>query len=137
MMIFINKMIPEKFKVTDINNFKGLNEVLYEQSASESILPSQILKKNNFFIDYIENIDMDLSASPISTNKEELKRYKGKKKGVEYRDNSITESSQYSYRLLGRNIEFKNKKYEKAIICSPTSMHIDQAVCVMHLLQLV
>jgi hypothetical protein len=111
--VFINQMIPEKFKINDMDKFEGLNEVIYERFTSDIILPSIVLKKNNFFDDFIENIDMDLSASPISTNEKELKRYKGKQKDVRYSDNSITESSQYSYRLLGRNIELNKKNNKK------------------------
>jgi hypothetical protein len=100
---FIDQIIPEKFRNTTLINFDGLDEAYYEHQANEILTPSIVLKKNFFFANFIEN--MDMSASSVSNNETDINRYTPKENNVSYTDKSLTEDSQYSYRMLGRNIE--------------------------------
>jgi hypothetical protein len=55
MDIFFKEIIPEKYKVKNIENYKGLDQELYNKSEEEIITPLKIIKKNLFFKDFIMN----------------------------------------------------------------------------------
>lgn len=52
---FFKEIIPEKYKVKNIENYKGLNQELFNKSEEEIITPLKIIKKNLFFKDFIMN----------------------------------------------------------------------------------
>ena len=71
----IDDIIPEKIRSqTEEIEFNGLDETLFDAIASTILTPLMILKKNNFFSEFIkESIkDMDISASPYSNSSEDV-----------------------------------------------------------------
>jgi hypothetical protein len=111
---FIKEIIPDKFFIEEEIDFKGLDESYYEQQVASIIMPSTLIKKNNFFSGFItDKINMaDMSASPIENKQERIN--KKKEKTIEYSYSSPTENSQYSFRMLGRDIKkTKNSKHKK------------------------
>jgi hypothetical protein len=99
---FIDEIIPEIFRYKNKNEFNGLDELLYEKETSIILNSSLILKKNNFFTEFIKE-NMDSSISPMSNNIKNINQYNIKENGINY---SIS-ASEYSNtpRMLGK----KNK----------------------------
>lgn len=48
-------IIPDKYRIDNLENYRGLNQELYNKSEEEVITPLKILKKNLFFKDFIMN----------------------------------------------------------------------------------
>lgn len=49
----MNDLLPVKYLVTDPNNFEGLDESKFDMSSNTMVVPLMILKKNNFFNEFI------------------------------------------------------------------------------------
>lgn len=65
---FIKRIVPDSVMVKDSDLFDGLDESIieYNNFASHDTLPSMILRKNNFFDDFIIKEDnMNMSARPL------------------------------------------------------------------------
>jgi len=109
---FINEMVPEKFRIEPDEKFKGLNENMFDNLSSYIIVPSVTLKKNKFFSEFIEG--MDLSASPVQNNKLDLNELNYKESGIDYlkNKNSISESSNDEYSKLNKT-KISNRKKSK------------------------
>jgi hypothetical protein len=52
---FFNEIVPVKYRINNIKNFKGLNIEEYNKSSEEIITPIKIIKKNIFFGNFIMN----------------------------------------------------------------------------------
>ena len=52
---FFKEIIPDKYIIKNIENYKGLDQELYNKSEEEIITPLKILKKKLFFRDFIMN----------------------------------------------------------------------------------
>ncbi len=105
---FIESIIPIKYRNYDNNNFQ-LDEKVFNSDESQIIIPSDILKKNIFFSDFI----MDITVTPISSLSENsLDKYSKKDKKINYdiEINSLTETSNNNSRMIAKNIKYKNKK---------------------------
>ncbi len=108
---FIESIIPEKYRNFNDNNFK-LDEKVFNSDETHFIIPSDILKKNIFFSDFILN-KMDITVTPISSLSENsLDKYSKKDKKINYdiEINSLTETSNNNSRMIAKNIKYKNKK---------------------------
>jgi len=107
---FINEMVPEKFRIEPDEKFKGLNENMFDNLSNYIIVPSVTLKKNKFFSEFIEG--MDLSASPVQNNKLDLNELNYKESGIDYlkNKNSISESSNDEYSKLNKTKILDRKK---------------------------
>jgi hypothetical protein len=70
---FINDMVPTQYR-SESDKFKGLDEAKFDNKSSFMITPIMVLKKNNFFTNFI---NMDLTVSPIDNNKvkKRIKKY--------------------------------------------------------------
>ncbi len=106
---FIYEIIPENIRANDKNTFDGLDEFMFEFMPLNYILPSNILKKNNFFTHFIIK-NMDLSTSPMSDEIVNLSRLNNRESIIDYSFNSPTDVSDEP-RMLGRNINYKKKTY--------------------------
>ena len=102
---FINDIIPEKLKINLRNDFTGLNESLFSLIPVQYLFPSNILKKNNFFSEFI--INMDITVSPINNDRIKISRLREKDKLVDYSFSSPTEISD-APRMVARKINYKN-----------------------------
>ena len=80
---FIDEIIPEIFRYKNKNSFTGLDEVLYEKEISIILNSSLILKKNNFFTEFIKE-NMDMSISPMSDSIKNINQYNIKENGINY-----------------------------------------------------
>jgi hypothetical protein len=52
---FFTEILPDKYKIITTENYKGLNQELFNISSDEIITPLKIIKKNIFFKDFIMN----------------------------------------------------------------------------------
>lgn len=114
---FLFEMVPENLRVSK-QDFNGLNETLFEQISSTILTPVIILRKNNFFSEFIKESrnNMDLSASPLENNSDYINKFANKESGVDYNEVSITDSSSDAPRLLAKNINYSgviNKSKKK------------------------
>ena len=103
---FIDEIVPSKYLPIIDQPFDGLNEKEFDATTSQIILPSTILRKNNFFKEFITN-DMDLSVSPIQNERIKIRELGKKEKDIDYI--SPTENSVDELRMLGKKVS-KNKK---------------------------
>jgi len=112
---FLLDMVPENLRIPNENEFAGLDERLFDAIATTVETPAIILRKNNFFSEFIkESIDnMDLSASPINNNSENINKFTYKESGIEYNEISLTDNSSDEPRLLARNINFNKNNQSK------------------------
>ena len=108
---FINDIIPEKLRTNERKDFSGLNESLFSLIPVHYLFPSNILKKNNFFSEFI--INMDISASPIRDENIQLSRLSEKDKIIDYSFSSPTDISDEP-RMLGREINYKKNTYNNS-----------------------
>lgn len=101
LMSFFQTIIPEKFQKPGVT----INNDLIE-SISEIQIPHIVLKKNNFFSQFINNT-MELSSESEYVSPVKSRVIKKKKPGVEYfapssEESSLTESSDATGRSLGK-----------------------------------
>jgi hypothetical protein len=80
---FIDEIIPEIFHYKNKSSFTGLDENLYEKESSIILNSSLILKKNNFFTEFIKE-NMDMSISPMSDSIKNINQYNIKENGINY-----------------------------------------------------
>jgi hypothetical protein len=75
-----DEILPLELRTHNENEFKGLNEKVYSAITKIVQTPLMILKKNNFFTEFIkESINsMDLSVSPMENKIENIEQYKNK-----------------------------------------------------------
>lgn len=104
---FIKEIIPDIIRYKDNNNFKGMDETYYEKEISTILNPSLILKKNNFFTEFIKE-NMDMSNSPVSNNARSIRKYNKKEDGIDYSISASEQSSQP--RMLAKKKSGKGKK---------------------------
>lgn len=52
-MVFIEDMIPAKFRTEPGNTFNGLDEIYFDSVSSNIILPALVLKKNKFLNEFL------------------------------------------------------------------------------------
>ncbi len=52
---FFNEIIPEKYRIDNFNNFKGLDQDKYNKNQEDNINSSSIIKKNIIFQEFIMN----------------------------------------------------------------------------------
>jgi hypothetical protein len=76
--LFFDEMILAKFLPDPSVVFTGLNERKFDVGSSQIIVPAVILKKNNFFSEFIIN-EMDLTNSPIQNERIKIKIWVKKK----------------------------------------------------------
>lgn len=63
---FFMEIIPEKYKINTLENYKGLNQELFNKSEEDIITPLKIIKKNIFFKNFImENIRENIESLNI------------------------------------------------------------------------
>ena len=91
---FFDDIIPEKFTQNQNQEFKELDEDLYERSATEILTPFNIIKKNIFFANFI---NMDLSPSPINEEKIKVSQLKKKENGVVYKKKKNFMECRYAF----------------------------------------
>lgn len=107
---FINDMVPKQYR-SESKNFKGLDEAKFDSKSSFMLTAVMILKKNNFFHDFI---DMDLTVSPVDNNrvnKKELKNIEGNIESIGSPiSGSPTEAESDDHRLLAKNVNSKDRK---------------------------
>jgi hypothetical protein len=109
---FIDTIIPSQFKIEIFDSkikFQGLNEILFDSTITEIITPLNILIKNKFFSNFIDN-NMNFELSPIKRNKELSRNLTDKISGINYLSNdySITDNNSDTQRLLGKIYKNKN-----------------------------
>ena len=111
---FLADIVPENFRVKREEEFNGLNEAVFDALSTTVKTPIIILTKNNFFSEFIKesiNSRMDLSASPVNNNSQNVDRFLEKGNDIRYSDVSLTDISSDEPRLLARNINYdKNKR---------------------------
>lgn len=54
---FVQQIIPEQFRYPDKSQFIGLDESYFDSTASVIMSPSLVIRKNNFFSEFIRNMD--------------------------------------------------------------------------------
>jgi hypothetical protein len=122
---FIDEIIPEIFRYKNKSDFRGLDETLYEKEISVILNSSLILKKNNFFTEFIKE-NMDMSISPMSDNIKNINQYNIKENGINYsvsasdhsdaprmlakKNNSISGSRKIKARKLSKKSSKSNKR---------------------------
>ena len=95
---FYEEIIPKEFRYNK-DNFNGLDENTFEEYVTNIITPSIIMRKNNFFTEFIQTKKMygEVEGNPL----------KGSGKHI----NIKTETeSEFSYKMLGKKINYKEKK---------------------------
>lgn len=109
------EIVPEKFRYENENDFVGLDENLFDSMATMITTPGLILRKNNFFSEFIvESLDkMDLSASPLQDNSEDINKLNRMQKNINYDNKSPTETSTDAPRMLGRKSNSNNSGLKK------------------------
>ena len=107
---FINDIVPEKFLPKLGEKFEGLNETEFDLLSSQIIVPAVILKKNNFFKQFIiEEDKMDLSVSPVQNERIKMSNLNGIESDIDY----LTPTDDYNGpQMLARKIK-SNKKNSK------------------------
>jgi len=103
---FINEMIPNIFLPEINKKFEGLNEEQFNKMSSKILIPSNVLKKNNFFSEFIV---MNVSSSNVLNKNIQIDELNYKEDGVNYL--SPTDDSSEKPRLLARN--FPKQYYNK------------------------
>lgn len=98
---FVEEIIPEKFKYKNSTNFTGLDEAYFDSVSGNILTPAMILKKNNFFAEFINHNKMDMSVSPMANDEEKI--------------SSMTETSSNAPRMLGKKINYKKNITETNI----------------------
>ena len=95
---FFNEIIPEKYRINTLENYKGMNQDLFNKSSDEIISPLKIINKNIFFKNFImENI------------KENIELLNVKESGIKYIESNFLNKFQnkisnqyYSNMLSGK-----------------------------------
>jgi hypothetical protein len=110
---FINEIVPNKLTIKDDKSFVIIEESYdHINMPTNRTIPAMILKKNNFFSDFIisNKKKMNMSASPI----DEPNIINNNNTGSDFSESdykrSITESESDNPRLLGKKINIQNKK---------------------------
>lgn len=103
----VDDIIPARFQPHDQQHFVGLNEMDFDANSSQIIVPSGLLRKNNFFSEFINGNNMDLSASPMENQRMKSEKIGKKESGINYL--SPTDDISDEYRMLGKNISNKKK----------------------------
>jgi hypothetical protein len=85
---FYEEIIPKEFRYNK-DNFNGLDENTYEEYVTNIITPSIIMRKNNFFSEFIQTKKMD---------------------GGKHIENKTETESEFLYKMLGKKINYKEKK---------------------------
>ena len=103
---FINDVIPEKFLPSIKGDFNGLNEREFDMISSQIIIPGILLKKNNFFKEFITELNT-VTTSSIENEQINIDKLNIKESGIDYI--SPTDDNLGS-RMLGRKNSYNNKK---------------------------
>ena len=103
---FIDEMVPARFLPNESEEFTGLNERDFDAVSSQIIVPAIVLKKNNFFSEFITS-NMDLTTSPIQNERIKIKNLGKKENGIDYL--SPTDDISEGPRMLARKVS-ENKK---------------------------
>ena len=103
---FIDEMVPARFLPNESEEFTGLNERDFDAVSSQIIVPAIVLKKNNFFNEFITS-NMDLTTSPIQNERIKIKNLGKKENGIDYL--SPTDDISEGPRMLARKVS-ENKK---------------------------
>jgi len=119
---FIHEIVPDnlvvKTKSIKFDGLDGLDDNTdISQLQSHKSIPTMILKKNNFFKEFIivDKQTMDMSASPMDKESSiKLKKYIDSEFDMSDYERSITESEE-GPRLIGKRIDFPNKKSDRNI----------------------
>ena len=118
---FIMDIIPGKY----LSKNSGMDEDFYKQDVVTILTPFIILRKNNFFSDFIKE-DM---SSPISNKPEDIDSFKSQESSIEYLLSSLTESgSGEAPSLLARNISSKTVSGKRKLAVN----HIGKSSNVSH-----
>ncbi|AYV78272.1 MAG: divergent protein kinase [Edafosvirus sp.] len=82
---FYNDVLPDQFRTKNKKQFNGLDEAYFETNVSSIQTPTIILKKNNFFSQFIrQSMDSEMSISPISNNPQDIKKFNIKDGNIDY-----------------------------------------------------
>ena len=137
-LAFINEIVPDKIRdhnIKSTSQFTGLDESIdHGDSDSIKTIPVMILKKNNFFDEFIQtdqkgsgkekyiNNLMNMSASPIENPNISIKKIKNDSEfeSSEYK-RSVTESDSDGPRLLGRVVKSVNEPKKNKLLINKKS----------------
>ena len=109
--LFVSTLIPDKLFYNDYSSFSGLNENddTFMKLPPSSLIPAMILKKNNFFGEFI-NSTMDLSVSPVDE-----KTIKKEKLNQDEMSSLTSSSSEEKPRMLAKNMGRTSKMGRRTI----------------------
>jgi hypothetical protein len=128
---FIGELVPDSLKIRKLDGYGGMDESAdYKVMNPNRSIPVMILKKNNFFKQFIiigSDSNMDMSASPVD-NTAKVAPVKGGMSS-EFSEGeyirSITESNSDNPRLLGRRINKKSYLTNNRTSMSSNNSHLD------------
>lgn len=107
MELFINEVIPKRFLPKVGEKFLGLNEIEFDSVSSQIIVPAVVLKKNNFFKQFIKEDNMDLSISPVQNERIKMSELNLVESDIDY----LTPTDDYhGPQMLARKINSNKKK---------------------------
>lgn len=140
---FFMEIIPEKYKINTLENYKGLNQELFNKSSEDILNTLKIIKKNIFFKNFImenirENIDLlNIKGSGIKYIESSfLNNFENKKSNQYYRNmlkgsrqilslESLTESS------VSTNVKSDNTRSSKSSTKSKLSSSASASASVL------